>query len=687
MKNKKVLLTSLLVMLMVSCGGSGNQVSSNENNHVSEDNVSETTSTNSSGEIIQTNGKLSLKMFGGVYLNTTRTIYAMMENYNDEEIIWTSSNPSVVSVSPREGYTAECTLAAKSLGSATITATLASDPSCSVSKEFVIEEGEAMPADLFNQITGGVKLVSSDKCLSYDEDYNVTVDEDYDVTTIYEEKNPSDTDASNTNDAYQITILNKKTNKSQSVSYVKGTGGYVCTEYLNYNNEVKEEKILNEDEEGYKWNSSYYCNLWRNTELVTNECFRTFDGGKTYHYSSYYITPIYLMASMYLLDASPDGMYFVNNEDGLEVHVEIDPYSEYGDGIKYGRKIVSKLEDVGTATIDHIKPYEHKEEHDALDAAFDKMANLKNYKATLTLDYPSGSEDYVYDFIYTEDTVDVSIYANNKLYSRNGWHKDSDSSYFSYYYSNNQVTIDKKYNTAWDEVNKYPTFDVAAEVFSRTANNKYKTIDKQGLYVEYCTYMPSGSYYFSYDEYGYIELTDDGYISKITTSANALGERVSITVTYSDFENTTCDIDFSSIGESNLPTSFMDAEPALYNNLVEWNIEDIVPYLYSSVGYSTSVGYAKNDDYTGVKYAFIKTNTFDTADERDTFIAQYKDLLIANGFEATGEVHDETGYPLYKKGDYYVGIGINLSWNGTEQKSAKIIIVSELLEAVQIEVY
>ena len=152
-------------------------------------------------------------MFGGVYLNTTRTIYAMMENYNNEEIIWTSSNPSVVSVSPRDGYTSECTLAAKSLGSATITATLASDPTCTISKEFVIEEGEAMPADLFNQITGGVKLVSSDKCLSYDENYNVTVDEEYEVTTIYEETTPSDTSENNTNDAYQITILDKNTNK------------------------------------------------------------------------------------------------------------------------------------------------------------------------------------------------------------------------------------------------------------------------------------------------------------------------------------------------------------------------------------------------------------------------------------------------------------------------------------------
>lgn len=683
MKNKKILLASLLAMLMVSCGGE-NQISS-DGNSISDNTVSEISSDNSSNEIVESNGKMSLKMFGGVYLNTTRTIYAMMENYNNEEIIWTSSNPSVVSVSPRDGYTSECTLAAKSLGSATITATLASDPTCTISKEFVIEEGEAMPADLFNQITGGVKLVSSDKCLSYDENYNVTVDEEYEVTTIYEETTPSDTSENNTNDAYQITILDKNTNKSQSVSYVKGTGGYVCKEYLNYNNEVKNERILNEEEEGYKWNSSYYCNLWRNTELVTNECFRTFDGGKTYHYSSYYITPIYLMASMYLLDASPDGMYFVNNDGSLELHVEIDPYSEYLDGTKYGREIISKLEDVGTATIDHIKPYEHKEEHDALENALNKMANLKNYKATLTLDYPSGSEDYVYDFIYTEDTVDVSIYADNELYSRNGWHKDSESTYFSYYYSNNQVTIDKKFNSSWNEVNKYPTFDIASEVFNKTANNKYKTINKQGLYVEYCTYMPSGSYYYSYDEYGYVELTDDGYISKITTSANALGERVNITVTYSDFESTTCDIDFSSINESNIPTSFMEAEPALYNNLVDWKIDDVVPYLYSSVGYSTSVGYVKIDDYTGVKYAFIKTNTFDTNEERDAFISQYKDLLLVNGFEATDLIHEDTGYPLYKKGEYYVGVGICLSWNGTEQKAAKIVIVSSLLEAVSVE--
>ena len=62
--------------------------------------------------------------------------------------------------------------------------------------------------------------------------------------------------------------------------------------------------------------------------------------------------------------------------------------------------------------------------------------------------------------------------------------------------------------------------------------------------------------------------------------------------------------------------------------MVDWKIEDVVPYLYSSVGYKTSVFHVKNDDRTKALYAYINTNAFENATNRDKFIEDYKQLIL-----------------------------------------------------------
>ena len=640
--------------------------------------------------IVAGDNGMSLRMFGDLYPDTTRVIYAEMENYNGQQIVWTSSNPNVIGASVRDDLTTECMLVCKGVGEATITAYDASNPSIRASKDFVITKGEAMPKDLFKQVTGGLKLTSIDKCLSYDDKFNPTVDLEYEVETVYEETNPSETE-NNTTDAYQLTVTNKKTNRSSQYTYVKGVGGYVATECIDEQNEIKIERYLNSEGEGMKWDYSYYSNLWGNTDVVTNENFVTYDGGKTYHYASSYISSMYLCVSMYLLDAAPDDITLVV-ENGLvkEIQVDIDPYSDDPNLARAGRQIVSTVSEVNTAKIEHLKPYERKDIHNNIDEAKNKMASLKNYKSRITVDDPK-SYDYYYDFTFTEDTIDIKSYCDDELIEHSGVHKQSDTSYFTYVCNGNEVTIDKMYNAAWESetVTRYPTFDFASEIFEKSTNNKYVTIGNQNKFVAYCGYLSSIFSMSTFSNRGYLELNSDNYVSKISTTINVLGDDVGLTIEYSDYNNAVCDVDFTSVGtDSNLPTSFAQSDPALYNNLVAWGLDGVVPYLYSSTGYATSVFYTKTDDRTGILYAYIKTNELESADDRDAFIESYKDLLVANGYKLTTEVLSisKSGVTqnsfLYEKGDYKIAVAPELNWNGKEKNSVTIYIVSDLLVVV-----
>lgn len=109
----------------------------------------------------------------------------------------------------------------------------------------------------------------------------------------------------------------------------------------------------------------------------------------------------------------------------------------------------------------------------------------------------------------------------------------------------------------------------------------------------------------------------------------------------------------------------------------KWQILDIIPFLDAENGYNStvgSVGYASQKDY---KCAYITTNDFNSNETRDAFITEYRDLLIASGFVATGKLDPDNKSQSYTKDGYTISVGAKLNWNGAETKGVKIVIYGD----------
>ena len=130
---KKNLILISVALLLCACGEASSS-SQTDLNSSSQEEIS-------SSQIVVENEGMSLRMFGDLYPNTSRTIYLDVENYKGQEIYWSSSNEDVVSVSPRSGLTTECMLMCKGVGKVTILAQDSTDPSRKVAKQLVISEG------------------------------------------------------------------------------------------------------------------------------------------------------------------------------------------------------------------------------------------------------------------------------------------------------------------------------------------------------------------------------------------------------------------------------------------------------------------------------------------------------------------------------------------------------------------
>ena len=634
------------------------------------------------------NASIELITFGDLYPNSMRSVFADVEGLDTYTLTWSSSDDSVLKVSPREGSKNEAFLIVVGLGTATVTCRVNEREDLHASRSFTISEGEAMPEELYTKVDGGVTVHSDDKLLDYDENFDSTLVQKYRGTTVFEETNPEDQSSSNFTDAYQFDLEDLTHPGSQDemhLKYVRTNGSKVGVEYITDQNQVASERVYNEDDEAISWENSYYCNLLNEEDpeygYFGRDKFRTYDGGHTYHYVGGYLGTSYLMANYLLIDVSLDDLYFtLNEDDSLTLTGVIDPYNstDPASQIRYGREITFTYSDIDTAQIDHLKPYEHEAYHDRIDLAKNRMAEARNY--TVDIDYTfqeSRDEDYTVTMRFTQDTIDqVLTDADGNIEQHTGIHAiDGGERYIEYSYNDVEKSLNilTTHEQAWDEVNRYPTFDFASEIFEETEDpNTYITREDSATFISYCVYLSAIAEYSSYIYPGTITLDDDGNLVSVhaDTREYQVTTNLAIDASYTEVGTTSVDIDFE--GDVTIPTSWKDDPTAsdVLGFLERNDILDRVPYLYSEVGYEGAYHVKMNEPVN----MYITTEEFPTEEERDQFIADYTALLISNGYTDSGEQLNEYPYEKYTNDlGYQAGVGPELNWNDKELLSVCIV--------------
>ena len=704
MKKKKILslLTIIASLGLLSCtnvsstpAGSSEQPSSTGTQQNSSTSLDKPSSSSSIDKPISStttspidDSTIRLITFGDLYPNSMRAFFAEVDGLEGYTLIWSSSDENIVTISAREGSMREAFAVVRSLGECTISVKVSGRDDLVASKTFNITEGEAMPENLYTKVDGGVKVTSEDKLYNYDANFDKTLVQEFQGTTIFEETRPEDQSVDNLTDAYQIDILDITNDGEEDfhAKYVKTVGDKVGLEYISDQNTLESDRYYNDDGEDLSWEYSYYVNLLNEADpeygFFGRENFRTYDGGETYHYIGGYLGTSYLMANYLMVDITLDDLYFVVNDDqSLSMVGIIDPYNSEDplSEIRYGREIHIDFSETDTAKIDHLAPYEHEEYHDRIDEATEKMAQAKNYTATIS--YSLGSDhnyDFVTTFKFTEDTIDeVTVDSEGNITSHTGIHKKDESSYVEYSYidETKELSILETHYQAWDAVNRYPTFDFASEIFEESNDpNIFVTREDSATFVAYCCYLATVANYATYMYPGSITLDENNNLVSFHGEAREFGESTTLSIdgTYSEVGTTVVDIDFES--DVVIPDSWdTDATASQISEFLVVNgIIDRVPYLYSPVGYDTAAHNKTNDPVN----MYYTTKDFATEEERDAFIQDYQDLMLTNGYTDSGEQLDNFPYKKYTNadGDQF-GVGPELTWNDSELMSVKIVFV------------
>ncbi len=651
---------------------------------------------NTSESGVHKDDRLELFLFGNLYKDAIRTVYVNFYGVSGD-LEWTSSNEDIIAIGsePIQGIMPEVNLIANDYGTAVIKAALKSDPTIYSELEVnVSDQFREMDESLYASVSSSMKMDSQEDYITYTEEYHSEISDTDRIVTIFEE-NEDQSNGLNDNltDAYEIKVTDKSGKDTYHKKYVRD-GRFLATEYLDFHNTVRKERLYNDDEAMY-WEGAPYFNYLGKTSEVDHTKFVSFDDGHTYHFIGGYSVAEQIALNFYQQSISPDDIYFtVEDGKATTLTVVVDPTigntnDREDTGEKYGLKITSVLSDFATATIDHLPPYQHESYQDPITESLATMKNLRNYTAVATRK-TNGSADEVYTYTYTPEGIDIVRTVGKQILAHTGVRKNDDGTYYEYEHDDatGTTTLTKEHNTIYDgtdssgkKVNRYPTFDFAPEIFEQTeTENVFRSRGQNGQFITYASYLPQTWTLLHYfEEDGTLTLDGKGHVSQVSTVMSDGETDYSVNVAFAQFGTSTIDIDFSKIERTSNPTSFEEESASLAKEMKAWNFYDALPYLYFKGGFSTSVEMERGSD-GNLSNALVRSNRLEDSDAAyvTEYIADYQALLVENGYQLTSE-KDAKGYALYQKGDYKVSIGNEINWNGNVLSSVVIRVFSSKL--------
>lgn len=581
-------------------------------------------------------------------------------------------------------------------GTVIIKATMADDESVYSEMEVTVEEGEAMNEDMFKTVTGAAKFNINEKLYDYDYELNSTKEGDTDLEIIFEENDDSYLFnlEYNLTDAYSVTAYdNIKQKETMNQAYVRN-GSSLSKEYIDINNKLAKETLTNDEGNKRSFDANYANFLGvtgGESDYFSYEDFATFDGGKKYHYiGGYYYETLIPLMLLRRSNVALDDLYFsVTNGviDGVTMIVDPAATNESDPDTKYGFIATGTISEIGTAKIKHVEPFTHEAYHDTIETARNASASSHNYTVKYSLDY--GSSVNMYTMKFNEDAIDQVVTINGKT-THTGI-KKTDTGYYEYSYNDTtkDLYIEKTHTTPFqsDTVNRYPTFAFSADIFAdKNSNGAYVSRGgngKNGQFVGQCLYLPymNGQYI----DQGNLYITD-GYVSKISTKLESFEEEITIEANYSNYDSTTIDIDWTKAKEHDEPTSFQEANSSLYNEMVAWKIDKVVPYLYAKPGWDNTIAHTNSLYNAGHNDCYFETKKFENETARDEFIENYKAKLVEEGWTLTDKSNYNNSYAAYKlytktinENVYEISVSPYLNWNGVALNSVKIHVFSSAL--------
>lgn len=265
---------------------------------------------------------------------------------------------------------------------------------------------------------------------------NITYHTDYDIY-YYEIGNASsqesilhyDVIVKFDTDRYQLIAYNYGTKDIASYSNLtKDDEGYVVSQEIGIGNVVVESRVVDGNNNKFKWSDSVYINSLGN---FTSADFSLSDDGQSYLYNGN-VTDDKIMNVVHgaiptsYFDTGSVELFAEEGKISKIVIKEVESDEVY-ENCMYGRSLSLTFSDIGTTKVDVVTKYPESEDNDDLGIAITEMSGLNNY--TINIDIIINDQvQKVSKKLITEKDVVIASYDNEEI-SYSGFHTYEDELY------------------------------------------------------------------------------------------------------------------------------------------------------------------------------------------------------------------------------------------------------------------